>query len=140
MSTESAAHSRLRAPAGGRIDYDGVRAGEALPPVSFAVSSADVEGYRDAVGTTQRRPAIAAMHLLALTLAAITERMPLPPACVHVGQEFEWQRAVEPDAEITVRFGLVSRRSAGGSTLSAFSLHLVAGGQDVARGRILLQS
>ena len=78
--------------------------------------------------------------MLALTLAAITDRMPLPPTCVHVGQELTWSRTVEAEAEILVRFGLVSRRSAGGSTLSAFSLHLEDRDGEIAQGRILLQS
>ena len=122
------------------IDYDGVQVGQQLPHVSFVVTRADAEDYRDAVGTPEPRPAISATHLIALTLAAITERMPLPATCVHVGQEIEWQRAVEPEVAIIVRFGLVSRRSAGGNTFSAFSLHLAADALEVARGRILLQS
>ena len=143
VSTESAPHSPLLDPAHGLIDYDAVRVGEPLPPIGFVVTQAEVEDYRDAVGTPERRPAIATMHLLALTLAAITARMPLPAACVHVGQELEWRHAIAPtehEAEILVRFALVSRRSAGGSTLSAFSLHLASGGLEVAQGRILLQS
>ena len=143
MSTEGAPHSLsplLPGHTHGLIDYDAVRAGETLPLISFVVTAADVEDYREAIGTPEHRPAIVTMHLLAITLAAITDRMPLPATCVHVGQELEWSRAVEPDAEITVRFGLVSRRSAGGSTLSAFSLHLAAGDLEIARGRILLQS
>lgn len=123
------------------ILYDEVEVGAALPPVSFVVTRGDVEDYRCAVGSDPGdRSTIATMHLLALTLAAITDRMPLPATCVHVGQELTWRRAVEADAEIAVRFGLLSRRAAGGSTLSAFSLHLDAGGDEVARGRILLQS
>lgn len=122
------------------VDYDAVRVGEELPPVAFTVTRDDVEDYRDAVGTPGARPAIAIMHLLAITLAAITERMPLPPTCVHVGQELEWSRSVEADATIDVRFALVSRRTAAGSTLSAFSLHLSCDGLEVARGRILLTS
>ncbi len=125
------------------VVYDDVTVGEPLPPVSFAVTRADVEDYRASVGTPEARSSIATMHLLALTLAAITDRMPLPATCVHVGQELSWRRAVEPEAEtteITVQFGLLSRRSAGGSTLSAFSLHLAAAGDEVASGRILLQS
>ena len=143
MSTESAPHSPLLDPAHARVEYDAVRVGEQLPPIGFVVTRADVEDYRDAVGTPERRPTIATMHLLALTLAAITARMPLPATCVHVGQELEWQRAIapiEPGAEISIRFALVSRRSAGGSTLSAFALHLASGGLEVAQGRILLQS
>jgi hypothetical protein len=122
------------------VDYDAVRVGEELAPVSFAVTRQDVEDYRDAVGTPEARPTIAIMHLLAITLAAITERMPLPATCVHVGQELEWSHAVEADATIDVRFALVSRRTAGGSTLSAFSLHLSQADIEVARGRILLTS
>ncbi|MFA7249081.1 MAG: hypothetical protein WC273_05550 [Dehalococcoidia bacterium] len=122
------------------IDYEAVRVGGDLPVVSFLVTSADVEDYGQSVGTPGCRSAIATMHLLAITLAAITERMPLPATCVHVGQELEWERAVVPDARIDVRFGLVSRRTAGGSTLSAFSLLLTSDGLEVARGRILLQS
>lgn len=140
MTTESGPPSLLLDPVQPLVDYDGVRVGEDLPVVSFVVTRQDVEDYRDAVGAAEPRPTIATMHLLAITLAAITERMPLPPTCVHVGQELEWSRAVEADATIDVRFGLVSRRSAGGSTLSAFSLHLSSGGEEIARGRILLQS
>lgn len=142
MSTESAPHSPLLDPAHGLIDYDAVRVGEQLPPVGFVVTEADLEAYRDAVGTPERQPAVSATHLLALTLAAITARMPLPATCVHVGQEFEWQRAIapEPEAEIIARFALLSRRSTGGGTLSAFSLRLTSGGLEVAQGRILLQS
>ncbi|MGE3858154.1 MAG: hypothetical protein AB7G21_14465 [Dehalococcoidia bacterium] len=140
MTTERAQHSLLLDPAESLVDYDAVRVGEELPLVSFAVTRQDVEDYRDSVGTPTPRPAIATMHLLAITLAAITERMPLPPTCVHVGQELEWSRTLEADAVIDVRFALVSRRTAGGSTLSAFSLHLASAGVEVARGRILLQS
>lgn len=122
------------------VDYDAVRVGEELPPVSFTVTRQDVEDYRDAVGTAETRPVIAIMHLLAITLAAITERMPLPSTCVHVGQELEWSHPVEAEATIDVRFALVSRRTAAGSTLSAFSLHLSHGEIEVARGRILLTS
>ncbi len=120
--------------------YDEVAVGEVPPPVSFVVTKADVEDYRNAVGSPVGRPTIATLHLLALTLAAITDRMPLPPTCVHVGQELTWSRTVEAEAEILVRFGLVSRRSAGGSTLSAFSLHLEDRDGEIAQGRILLQS
>ena len=139
-TTESAAHSLLLDPVPALIDYDGVRVGDELPLITFTVTRQDVEDYRDAVGTPAPRPTIAIMHLLAITLAAITERMPLPATCVHVGQELEWSRTVEADATIDVRFALVSRRTAGGSTLSAFSLHLAAQGAEVARGRILLNS
>ena len=143
MSTERAPHSRLFDPADGLVDYNAVQVGEQLPHVGFLVTPADVEEYRDAVGAPKRRPTIAPMHLLALTLAAITARMPLPATCVHVGQEIEWRHAIEPSAPgtaITVRFALLSRRSAGDGTLAAFSLHLAADGLGVARGRILLQS
>ena len=136
MSTESDSPSLLA----DHVDYAGVRVGDVLPEIAFTVTSADVEDYRGSVGTPTPRPVIATMHLLAITLAAITERMPLPPTCVHVGQDLEWTRAVEPDATIDVRFALVSRRTAGGATLSSFSLHLASGGLEVARGRILLQS
>lgn len=122
------------------ILYNEVAVGEVLPTISFVVTKADVEDYRNAVGNPVGHPAIAALHLLALTLAAITNRMPLPPTCVHVGQELTWSRTVEAEAEILVRFGLVSRRSAGGSTLSAFSLHLEDRDGEIAQGRILLQS
>ena len=140
MTSQSAHPSVLLDATPPLVDYDGVRVGEELAPVSFAVTKQDVEDYRDTVGTPERRPAIAIMHLLAITLAAITERMPLPATCVHVGQELEWSHAVEAPATIDVRFALVSRRNAGGSTLSAFSLHLASGGVEVARGRILLTS
>lgn len=122
------------------LAYHEVAVGEVPPPVSFVVTKADVEDYRNAVGSPVGRPTIATLHLLALTLAAITDRMPLPPTCVHVGQELTWSRTVEAEAEILVRFGLVSRRSAGGSTLSAFSLHLEDRDGEIAQGRILLQS
>jgi hypothetical protein len=140
VTTESAPHSLLLDPVQPLVDYDGVRVGDVLPVVSFTVTKQDVEDYRDSVGTPEARPAIAIMHLLAITLAAITERMPLPATCVHVGQELEWTRAVQAEATIEVRFALVSRRSAGGSTLSAFSLDLSSAGAEVARGRILLTS
>ncbi len=141
MTTESPAPPLSPA----RICYDDVVVGQILPPISFLVTRADVEDYRASVGS---RPGadpsacskIAAMHLLALTLAAITERMPLPATCVHVGQEMSWCSAVEADAEIVVRFCLLSRRTAGGTTFSAFSLHLASAGVEVAAGRILLQS
>lgn len=136
MTTESLFAESI----GDTIDYDGVRVGEPLPLISFLVTPADVEDYRESVGTPEPRPSIATMHLLAITLAAITERMPLPATCVHVGQELEWTRAVEAPAEILVRFGLVSRRTAGGATLSAFSLHLATVDGEVASGRILLTS
>ena len=140
MTTESAQHSVLLDPAATHVDYNAVRVGDVLPPISFTVTKQDVEDYRDSVGTPEPRPAVAIMHLLAITLAAITERMPLPATCVHVGQELEWSSAVEADVTIDVRFALVSRRTAGGSTLSAFSLHLASGDTEVARGRILLTS
>ncbi len=123
-----------------RIDYDSVRVGEPLPLISFVVTPGDVEDYRQSVGTPEPRSSIATMHLLAITLAAITERMPLPATCVHVGQELEWTRAVEAPAEILVRFALVSRRTAGGAMLSAFSLHLATVDGEIASGRILLTS
>lgn len=135
MTTESAPESLLD-----RVVYDDVRVGETLPSISFVVTRADVEDYRASVGGPDRGHTIATMHLLALTLAAITERMPLPARCVHVGQELAWSSAVQADARIDVRFELMSRRTAGGATLSAFSLHLDSAGGEVARGRILLQS
>ncbi len=140
MTTESASHSLLLNRTQAPIDYDRVRVGDDLPVISFTVTKQDVEDYRHSVGTPATRPTIAIMHLLAITLAAITERMPLPATCVHVGQELEWTNTVEADATIDVRFALVSRRTAGGSTLSAFSLHLASGDLEVARGRILLTS
>ena len=148
--TNESAHSLLVPPAvqplaaaaDRTVRYDEVRVGEVLPVVSFAVTQADVEAYRDAAGgpggTTPST--VATLHLLALTLAAITERMPLPATCVHVGQELSWSRTVQADVTIRVRFALISRRTAGGNTLSAFSLHLDAGGAEIAGGRILLQS
>ncbi len=136
MTSESAAPLLVR--------YDDVQVGETLPVVGFTVTRADVEDYRQSVGSpapaAERGDAIATLHLLALTLAAITDRMPLPATCVHVGQEWSWTDEVRADAEVLVRFALMSRRTAGGSTLSAFSLHLEAGGREVASGRILLQS
>ncbi|MEI6136129.1 MAG: hypothetical protein WCQ48_01765, partial [Chloroflexota bacterium] len=77
------------------IVYDEVAVGQVLPTVSFVVTKADVEDYRNAVGSPVGRPTIATLHVLALTLAAITDRMPLPPTCVHVGQELTWSRTVE---------------------------------------------
>ncbi len=130
------------------VDYDAVRVGEELPPITFEVTAADVEDYRTSVGSSVGSPVglpmphqvIANTHLLAITMAAITERMPLPATCVHVGQELEWHCGVQADAAIDVRFALVSRRTAGDRTLSAFSFHLASAGQPIARGRILLQS
>lgn len=139
MSTESAQPAVLE-PRPDPVDYDAVRVGDDLPVISFVVTADDVEDYRNAVGTPTPRPIIHITHLLALTLAAITDRMPLPATCVHVGQELSWQRSVAPGAAIDVRFALVSRRTAGGSTLSAFSLALSSEGAAVAGGRILLQS
>ena len=140
MTNDRTHIAAVLAPLVAPVDYDAVRPGDELPAISFFVTAEDVEHYRDSVGTPTRRPAVAIMHLLALTLAAITDRMPLPPTCVHVGQELAWHRPVAPGSRIDIRFALLSRRTAGGSTLSAFSLHLSTDGLEVADGRILLQS
>lgn len=139
MTTESVPHSPAPEPTA-HIDYDALPVGLPLPPIPLVVWAADVEDYREAVGTAEAHDTISSTQLLALMMAAITERMPLPPTCVHVGQELEWSRAVAPGTPLTIHFGLVSRRTAGGSTLSAFFLRLSAPDGEVARGRILLQS
>ena len=122
------------------IDYDAVLLGVEQAPIPFVVTAAEVEAYRDAVGSEGACGTVPAMHVLAVMMAVITERMPLPATCVHVGQELEWHGAIAPDVPLEVTFGLLTRRRTPAGTLSAFSLALRAEGRDVVSGRILLQS
>ena len=122
------------------IRYEDVQVGETLPVIAFTVTRADVEDYRQSVGSPERDDVISVTHLLALTLAAITDRMPLPATCVHAGQEWSWTEVVRADADILARFVLLNRRAAGGGTLSMFEMRLETGGREVAAGRILLQA
>jgi hypothetical protein len=125
-----------------RIDFDSVAVGERLPPVSFVLDPAVCAAYQRATGPYPAAPprlTAPPLLLVALALAAMTERMPLPPSALHVGQELTFLRAAASDCSVDAQFWLDARRRAGASTVTAFGVELSVAGEPVVVGRVLLR-
>lgn len=123
------------------VDFDTLRPGEELPPVEFEMSAAAARAYLLATGSaTSAGPEIAPpLALVALALAAMTDRMPLPPSTQHVGQEVWFAAAVPIGATVRARFTLEARRVAGRLTVSVFRFELDEERSLCARGTIMLR-
>src|SRR5258708_35900838 len=86
------------------VDYHALVAGEVLPEVSFAAGLSEVDEYQHATGDESPRRLVPPLALVALALAAMTERMPLPPSTVHAGQSVTFHCPVPMGSIIAVRF------------------------------------
>ena len=126
------------------VDFDALAPGARLPAVSFETNEGICGEYLLATGDGAHAFALAGAVppacLIALALASMTERMPLPGSTVHTGQEMEFLRAVPTEATVVASFQLLARRRSGAHTTSVFGVTLSHDEQPVAVGRTLLRS
>ncbi len=120
------------------IDFYALARGEALPVIPVVFDAADVRAYLDATGEPHEHWTEAAPPLAvgALVLAALVDLMPLPEGTVHIGQEFQFLRAVTPGEPLEARLRVAQRSERGGAVVLALDLELyTGGGEAVLRGR-----
>src|SRR5712692_6633962 len=108
-----------------RVDYHAVVEGEVLPEVSFATGASEVSEYQRATGDLSSGLVVPPLALVALALAAMTERMPLPPSTVHAGQSVTFYCAVPIGSEIAVQFRVRSRREQQQKIVTTFDMRLL---------------
>ncbi len=124
------------------VDFDAINPGDVLPTVQFEIGAAETRAYLLA---TRSAAAAADAHiapplaLVALALAAMTERMPLPPSAQHVGQEVTFEAPVRIGATVRARFVLEARRATGRQALSVFTFELYDRDCRCAYGRLTLR-
>ena len=124
------------------VDFDALSPGTRLPAVSFETNERICGEYLLATGGSAHAHAgaVPPACLIALALASMTERMPLPESTLHTGQEMEFLRAVPTEATVIASFQLLARRLTGAHTTSVFGVTLSHNEQPVAVGRTLLRS
>jgi len=120
------------------LDLYTLERGFELEPFRFAVSRAEVAAYLEATGapTDDWRDAVPPLALGALTFAGLLERLPLPDGSVHVGQDFEFRRAVPPGAELEAHVSLAQSQERRGSLVSVLEMVLVEA-DDPAAGPVI---
>ena len=121
------------------VDFFALARGDTLPAIAVAIDSADVRAYLEATGEplgpwTEAAPPLA---VGALALAALTELMPLPEGTVHVGQEFEFLRAVAPGETLEAELRIAQRSERGGAVVLAIDLELRSAAGDGAGDMVL---
>ena len=122
------------------MDFEALQPPVRLPPVEFRVTGDVARAYLQATGAALLPEAPAPpLALVALALAAMTERMPLPPSTLHVGQEVSFFAPVPLDATVRATFRLDARRGTGTHLLSSFHFELYVGERSHAAGRIQLR-
>lgn len=123
------------------VDFHAIAPGALLPTVEFAIGAAETRAYLLATGSAADVDARIAppLALVALALAAMTERMPLPPSAQHVGQEVTFEAPVRVGATVCARFTLEARRATGRQALSVFTFELYERDCRCAHGRLTLR-
>jgi acyl dehydratase len=124
------------------IDFHSVATGDVLPAFSMTVSADEVRDYVRATGEDTvlwlEAGIVPPLAALALTLAALTDEMPLPAGVIHSGQEVDFLQPIPIDAEIT-GYAVVDRRSERAGVLMTqlgFELHCEE--RLAARGKITI--
>ena len=120
------------------VDFFAIARGYSLPAIAVVLDDADMRAYLAATGEPPEHWTEAAPPLAvgALVLAALTEHMPLPEGTVHIGQEFEFLRAVAPGEPLQAQLRVAQRSERGGAVVLALDIELhAAAGETVLRGR-----
>jgi hypothetical protein len=124
------------------IDFHAVSSGDVLPAFTMVVTADEVREYLRATGEDPEvwleADLVPPLAALALTLAALTEEMPLPAGVIHSGQEVDFVRAIPIDSEIT-GFAVIDRRSErAGVLMTQLGFELQVEDETAARGKITI--
>lgn len=119
------------------IDFHALRRSDALPAITFTVSTEEARAYLDATGEAAEAwgEIVPPLALGALTLAGLMERMPLPPGALHGGQEFEFLGAVAHGEAIEAQLSVAQQSERQGTNIVVFASELHCGERVVVRGR-----
>ena len=77
-----------------KIEYRQIEAGYEFPPASYKLDSSMVAAYLKATGETSRlfqhTGLVPPMAIAACAMAALSERISIPPGTIHVSQKIEF--------------------------------------------------
>ncbi|MEZ4504165.1 MAG: hypothetical protein R3C39_16190 [Dehalococcoidia bacterium] len=124
------------------IDFHAVSAGDVLPAFTMTISADEVRDYLRSTGEDPEvwlgAGVVPPLGALALTLAALTEEMPLPAGVIHSGQEVDFVQSIPIDAEIS-GFAVIDRRSErAGVLMTQLGFELQVDEATAARGKITI--
>jgi len=124
------------------IDFHAVATGDVLPAFTMSISADEVREYLRATGEDTavwlEAGVVPPLAALALTLAALTDEMPLPAGVIHSGQEVDFVHAIPIEAEIT-GFAVIDRRSErAGVLMTQLGFELHCEDEVAARGKITI--
>ena len=111
-----------------------------LAPCPLRIDTADVRAYLDATGESPERWAetVPPLAVVAFTLAATNESLPLPRGTLHAGQEFEFFAPVEHGAPLSLDLSVAQHEERRGALFVTFALELHDGDRVAMRGRTSL--
>jgi len=120
-----------------RPSLAGLRRGDALPPFTLHISSADVAAYLEATGERCAlwSTLVPPLALGAFALAGLMERVELPAGILHTGQEHEFRRPLAHDEPVEVGVEVGARSERGGAVVLALDGVWRAGGEEVGTSR-----
>lgn len=122
------------------LDFHRLARGDELPAFALSVSAEEARAYLEATGEPAEHwpDAVPPLAPGAFALAALMERLPLPPGALHTGQEFEFLRAVRPSEPLEAQIRVAQASERRGNRIVAFEFELRAAegaGAPVLRGR-----
>lgn len=112
-----------------------------MPPYAVTASADDVRDYLEATGEALEGwgHIVPPLAIGALLLAGLMAQIPLPDGAVHVGQQFEFVRAVAHDEAVEARLTIAQQGIRAGQNMVVFAAVVVAAdGSVVMRGRSMV--
>jgi hypothetical protein len=118
-------------------DFARLQRGDALEAFELSVTHADVQDYLEATG--ERNPLwdtyIPPLALGAFALGGLMDRIQVPEALIHTGQEYAFREAVPIGSAIDVRIHVVSISERRGAVMAVFATELRVGDTVAGTGR-----
>lgn len=119
------------------LDFYAVRTGDLLPEFRFTITTDDVRSYVVATGEDSElwQDHVPPLALASLSLASMTELLPLPPHAYHTSQEAEFIDLVPADTEVVGHAVIERRNERQGMIFTTLGFELSVEEAPVVRGR-----
>lgn len=88
-----------------KVDYENLTTGYEFEPSAFSITGESVDKYLEAVdgskGIYEKNKTVPPMSITALAMAAMAERLSMPPGAIHVSQDVQFLNPVRIGEELT---------------------------------------
>ena len=124
-----------------RTSISALPRGHEFAPATFAVTREQSQAYLHAIGDTNAYgDAAPPLALVALGLAVLQERLSLPDASLHTGQEVEHEAKAPVGAELMLTGRIAQRSERQGFVISVIEFEVSHGGARCLRARTTIMA